>query len=270
MTQASLSPDLPGALGAVPANPAADVRPGPISEAALWLVALLSSGLVLAAVLLLGLLARNAIADASFGGFVSGIAVMVAALGVGGQAYALVTAKRQGLLGPAPDAAAPTASAAVPDGMHVVPARSADPSRRRREELQAARAERSKQATAIAAAVAASTEPRPTQRPPATPPATPRQNVSAPPPVPTAQPVPARPAPPRQAQADRPMARTQSIPRLAIRMPGPPVRAPRPAAWPMAAPVVRMAGPRVHPHSQAALFQVAAANERPSVPSYRR
>jgi hypothetical protein len=246
VTQASLSPDLDGALGAAPVSRDTDMPQGAVSEGALWVVALLSSGLVLAAVLLLGLLARNAITDASFGGFISGIAVMVAALGVGGQTYALVTARRQGLL-PTPTKVSATAASSVPSGMHVVPARPADLGRRRREQLEAAHSERSKQAKAIAAAVASSTIPRPAQRP-----ATPR------------------PAAPRPSQPPVPAARTQPNPPPAIRMPATTVWVPRPAAWPTAAPVLRMSAPQTHPQAQAALFQVNATNVRPPAPGYRR
>ena len=256
MTQASLSPDLSGALGAEP-SAVSSVRAGRNPEPALWIIALTASGLVLAAVLLLGLLTRSAVGDASFGGFVSGVAIMFASAGVGAWAYVLVTARRQGLLGSS-EPPKPVIKRVAPSGMHVVPARPAEMGRRRRQQLELERSVRSKQAKAIAAAASATPpKPRPQPRPMA-----PAHASRRPAPVGRSAPGPASVRSVSHAPAG-------SVVR-AIRMPQPQLRQPRPAAWPVRAPVVRMAVPSAMPHTQATLQQVSAANVRMQMPSVRR
>ena len=280
VAQASLTPDLLQARPTSPSNEANDVRTGAAPEAALWLLALTATGLVVAAVLLLGLLVQSAVRDASMGGFAFGVAVMIAALGIGALAYVLVAARRAGWLGALEDAPVPAASR-TPSGMHVVAAVPADPARRKRRELQEERLARSRQAKAIAAAAVVSEKPRPrTQQPPAPRPATPQQSIAGPTPERVAPTV-ARPASapgiaPREApassagMASSAPVRSQPGPPPAIRMPRPPVHAPRPVAWPTGAPVVRMGAPRMHPRTQAAMFQVNAANVRTQAPAWRR
>ncbi len=281
VAQASLTPDL---LQAQPTNPsieANDVRTAAEPEATLWLLALTATGLVMAAVLLLGLLVQSTVRDASVGGFALGVAVMIATLGIGALAYVLTAARRAGWLDSLEDAPVPAASP-TPSGMHVVPAVPADPARRKQRELQDQRSARSQQAKAIAAAAGVSVKPRPSdQQPPASRPATPRQSIAGPTPERVAPAAVTRPASaqgvaPRQAPAapahvaTSALARSQPGPPPAIRMPRPPVHAPRPVAWPVAAPVVRMGAPRMHPHTQAALFQINAANVRTPAPAWRR
>lgn len=283
MTQASLSPDLSGALGASPSTDS-PARTGQISESALWIMALTASGLLVAAVLLVGVLSRSVVTDASFGGFVSGVSIMIAALGVGALTYVLVTFRRQGLLRANDRTQASTRVA--PSGMHVVPARPAEMGRRKRRQLQAERSVRSRQAKAIASATPAPTKARPVARAQARPvaPPVPKRPATAPRPV-----VAARPAP-RQAVAIRPnpgpapagLRMPQSTPartarpvpsravpaRPAIRMPRP--RQPRPGAWPRRAPVVRMAPPPAMPRTQVLMHQINAANVRMQAPSVPR
>lgn len=293
MTQASLSPDLPGALGASPSIPGSGTRPGPASEAALWITALSSTGLVVAALLLLGLLMRNVVTDASLGGFVAGIGIVIAVLGVGGVTYALVSARRAGYLQLA-EATVTGGSDEVPAGMRVVPALPPDFGRRRRLELEAERSTRSRQAKAIATAAAVSVRkqrPLAPRRPVTRPVAVTPQNATARPPrqqhtpaqppqqqraarpapalaarpavAPTRRPAPARPTPIRMAP---PPVRMRAPARPAITMPRPQPPAPRPAAWPSRAPVVRMATPPIRPRTQATTFQVNAATVRSATP----
>ena len=289
MTQASLSPDLHDALGAPPSGPDA-VRPGIPSESALWMIALTSSSLVLAAVLLLGLLSRSVVRDASLGGFVSGVGIVIAALGVGGVSYALVTARRAGYID---STASPAATTAVPAGMHVVPAVPPDLGRRKRRQLEAERAERNRQAKAIATATAVTATPRSrpaapgrqAARPVAPPRSTPRPSqrhaarrtmgrAVQPASGPAARPVAARPAPvhamrpapANQAPVQPSSATPRPVARPAITMPRQQMRQPRPAAWPHRAPVVRMAPPPMRTRTHVATFQVNAANVRAAHP----
>lgn len=269
MTQASLSPDLQGALGAPPSIRDTSTRPAGTSEGALWMIALMSTGLVVAALLLLGLLLRNVVTDASLGGFVAGIGVVIAALGVGGVSYALVTARRAGYLELAVDSR-PSASVAVPVGMRAVPALPPDLGRLKRRQLEAERASRSRQAKAIATATAVSANrPRTAPQRPATRASAPVRTAPRPPQqriVRTAPPRAARPLPPRPAALARvavvPQARPQMPVRPTITMPRTHVQSPRPAAWPNRAPVVRMPTPSVRPRTHAAMFQVNATNVR--------
>ena len=166
MTQASLSPDLSGAVGASPAADA-HAQTGRNSESALWVTALAASGLLAASVLLVGVLARSASTDASFGGFVSGVSIMIAAFGVGTLAYVLVTARRQGLLGA--ERSEPSAERAIPSGMHEVPALPAEMGRRKRRQMQAERSDRSRQAKAIATVASAAPKAHPATPPAAEP-----------------------------------------------------------------------------------------------------
>ncbi len=281
VTQASLTPDLLRAQPTGPSIEADDARTGAKPEAALWLLALTATGLVMAAVLLVGTLVGSAVRDASVGGFALGIAVMIATLGIGALAYVLVTARREGWLGALEDAPVPAASP-TPSGMHVVAAVPADPARRKRRELAEERSARSLQAKAIAAAAAELDDPRATgQQPSASRSTPPQQSIARPAPervapaavtrpvsAPGIAPRVARPAP--FGMAPSAPARSQPGPPPAIRMPRPPVHAPRPVAWPMAAPVVRMGAPRMHPHTQAALFQVNAANVHTPTVAWRR
>jgi hypothetical protein len=270
VTQASLSPEFQPPLGASESTRDGQVHPVGTSEAALGIIGLTSSGLLIASVLLLGVLARSILQDASLGGFIAGSSIMIATLGVGGLAYALVTARRAGYFSPRVDAKPVAAAALAPEGMHVVPAVPADLGRRMRRELHDERSARSQQAKAIATATVAS-KPRPAvQRPPAARPTHPQRAIPQAG-VHTARPVAPRvglPAPVRTAPPTP--ARTQPIPRPTIPMPRPQVRQPRPAAWSPAAPVLRMAAPQMHPHSQAALFQVNAANVRAPARAWRR
>ena len=299
LTQASLSPDLSGAVGASPAADA-HAQTGRNSESALWVTALAASGLLAASVLLVGVLARSASTDASFGGFVSGVSIMIAAFGVGTLAYVLVTARRQGLLGA--ERSEPSAERAIPSGMHEVPALPAEMGRRKRRQMQAERSDRSRQAKAIATVASAAPKAHPATPPAAEPrPIAPRpmdspQAKARPLAPPVARPRPAAPrAPivtrpaPRQAVVERPNPRptpvarqasppaqvTRPVPiravpvRPAIRMPGPQVRQPRPGAWPTRAPVVRMATPPAMPRTRVVLQQVNAANVRMQAPPVR-
>lgn len=266
MTQAGLSPDLQRALGAPPPMSETEARTDVSSEASLWLIALTSSGLVGAAALLLSLLAGGVAPDASFGGFVSGIAVMIATLGVGAMAYTLVVARRQGLIG-ADGRVSTGRPAAVPAGMHVVPALPPDLGLRRHRAQEAERAARSRQARAIATAAAARSEARPVVK-----------HHAAPPPKATTATRPAAPAPPtaeRVAPAVAPrVTQDGPIPQrpaphspkpASIRMPRPNAQQARPGPWPKAAPA-RMPAAHPMPRTQAVLFQVRAAHVRPSVP----
>ena len=288
MTQASLSPDLHGALGATPSLGAVSTRDGSTSEASLWMIALTSSGLVVAALLLLSLLVRNVVSDASMGGFVSGAGIVIAFLGIGGVSYATVTARRAGYLNvaesPAADRPAAT-TAAVPAGMRVVSALPADLGQRKRRQLEAERAARTRQAKAIAAAMEARTSrpvapPRPAPVSAAPPHAVPRASGGHP-----AGPVttyPSRPASlrPVSAQATRPTASQPAPVRVAtarvmpqaptgvaITMPGSVVRPPRPSAWPAQAAFPGKAAPPLRPRTQVATLQVHAANIRAAAPA---
>jgi hypothetical protein len=300
LTQASLSPDLSDAVGASPAADA-HARTGQTFESALWVAALAASGLLVASVLLVGVLARSASTDASFGGFVSGISIMIAAFGVGTLAYVMVTARRQGLLGA--KRSRPSAEGAIPSGMHEVPALPAEMGRRKRQQMQAERSDRSLQAKAIATVASAAptvhhatppaAEPRPTAPRPTVSPRAKARPVT----LPVARPRPATPRPhiatrlaPRQAVVagpdprPAPVARQASTParvvgpvparavpaRPAIRMPGPRVRHPRPGAWPARAPVIRMATPAELPRTRVVMQQVNAANVRMQAPPLRR
>jgi hypothetical protein len=281
LTQASLSPDLSGALGASPSTPAAS-RTDHTSESSLWVTALTASGLVVAAVLLLGLLSRNVVADASLGGFVSGIAIMIAALGASALAYVLITARRQGLVGSS-NAPSEASTHEVPSGMHVVPALPAEMGRRRRLQLEEERSARSRQAKAIASATATPLPARPAARPTATP--RPVATEHTPTPRPSVRAAPSTHLRPRSAAVGRPGPRpspasnvgpaaVRALPARpmppAIRMPGPWMRQPRPAAWPVRAPVVRMAVPPAMPRTRVAMHQVRAADTRMRVPFTRR
>lgn len=290
MTQASLSPDLRGALGAPSAPGDTSTRPAVPSEGALWMVALTSSSLVAAAVLLLALLLNNVVVDASLGGFISGIGIVIAALGIGGVSYSLVTARRAGyLVDPAATAAGSTVA---PAGMHVVPALPPDLGRRKRRQLEMERSARKRQAQAIAAATAmappkarpvANRQPMPqptTARPAPTrmaqtptrvaPPR--RVQTTRPRPAQTTASAPARPAPARVAPAPvmpvmpRPASTTDRASSRPITMPQAPVRPTRPAAWPDRVPGLRMPAPRMRPRTQVATFQVHAANVRAAAP----
>ena len=275
MTQASLSPDLHAALGAPPSVRDASQRSGPSSEAALWMIALTSSTLVIAAVLMFSLLASATVRNASLGGFFMGVGVVIAALGVGGMAYVLVTARRAGYLDSAEASAA--AASVAPAGMHVVPAVPPDLGLRKRRQLEAERADRNRQAKAIATASAATAQKarpmaprRPAPRPVAPPRPAPRpvpQRVVRSAPVRAPRPLPPRPAPQRP---PAPPSRVQAPTRAPITMPRPQVHPPRPAAWPSRAPVVRMATPPMRPRTQAATFQVNAANVRVAAPARPR
>ena len=268
VTQASLSPELRGDPGTPPSVRQPE-RSGGTSEAALWMVATTSLALVVAAVLLLGLLSRNVVTDASLGGFVTGIGMVIAALGIGGIGYVLVTARRAGYLGE-PEIVAAAASVA-PAGMHVVPALPPDLGRWKRRQLEEQRSARSRQAKAIASAAAASvptprpvTPRRPAPRPVATarPAVRPRpQPVVSSAPTRVTGPQPARPVQSRRVAAAPPV-KAPALVRASITMPKPQGRSPRPAAWPQRAPAVRMAAPPMRPRTQVATFQVNAANVR--------
>jgi hypothetical protein len=286
VTQASLSPDLHGPLGATPSVRNAAPRHGSTSEASLWMIALTSAGLLLAALLLLGLLVRNAVSDASLGGFVSGAGIVIAVLGIGGISFAMVTARRAGYLDAIGSSLADRTTktiGVVPAGMHVVPALPADLGRRKRRQLEEARAVRARQAKAIAAATTSRAPrpaaPRPPDRgaiPARTAPRPPRRRAA-----PTAvarHPSPAslRPAP---AQPARPASRPAPVRRVAvalmkpptparpaITMPGPHARPVRPAAWPAQAAFPGMGTPPLRPRTQVAMLQVHAANVRTAAP----
>ena len=274
MTQASLSPDLSGAVGASPAADA-HAQTGRNSESALWVTALAASGLLAASVLLVGVLARSASTDASFGGFVSGVSIMIAAFGVGTLAYVLVTARRQGLLGA--ERSEPSAERAIPSGMHEVPALPAEMGRRKRRQMQAERSDRSRQAKAIATVASAAPKAHPATPPAAEPrPIAPRPMVSPQAKARPLAPSVVRPRPrPVARQASPPAQVTRPVPiravpvRPAIRMPGPQVRQPRPGAWRTRAPVVRMATPPAMPRTRVVLQQVNAANVRMQAPPVR-
>jgi hypothetical protein len=286
VTQASLSPDLDGALGASPSPSGTGLRGSTGSEASLWIIALTSSGLLIAAVLLVGLLAQSSGTDASLAGFVTGIAMIMATAGIGALGYVLVIAKRQGLLAATGEPRSVSTHIA-PSGMQVVSALPADATRRKRLEREAEHAARSRQAKAIAVAAASSAPRAPAPRPIAQRPANPRPVVPVPvarrPVAPTsvaqaARPAP-RPAPARVAPAPaNRMAPPASVrPRPvayavhpAIRMPRPPARPASQPAWPAGAPAVRVPAPYVAPRTQVALYQINAANVRTQAITYPR
>jgi hypothetical protein len=239
VTQARVSSDLHPALPTSSPVQGIHARPGLSSDPALWLIALTASGLVLSAVLLLGLLARNMLRDASIGGFVSAVAIIIATIGIGALAYVLVTAKREGWLN-SPDATTSGTAPEVPNGMHVVPA---TPSRSR--------------PVAQPSQPAAWTAPRPVPARPAA------AQVPHPAPTRTARRVAEHTGPPA-------LASTRPAAPPPIRMPLPTGYPPRRPAWPMAAPVIRMPAPRMDPHAQAALYQVNAAIIRTPTALWRR
>lgn len=240
MTQASLQPDIESTMGMKPPRDATGANAARSSESALWLFGLMSMATILAAALILALLAQSAPADASLGGFLVGVAVMIACLGAGAMAYVYVSARRAGYLGGVREHEEPR-SPVAPSGMTVVPAVPADLGRRKKQQAQMEHAARSRQAKAIATVNASAHRSQP----------------------PT--PVPA-PAPTQMAAAGAPPV---------VRMPRPAVRAPRPtlnAAVPPAFP--RMSAAPIHPRSSPALFQVGAASVRvpfapPRGPAYR-
>lgn len=251
MTQASLSPDLNGALGA--STSVADIRhPGPTAASPLWMIALTSTSLVVASLLLLGLFTRSAIADPAFGGLVAGVGIVVGAIGVGGVSYSLVTARRAGML--TASAPAPTAVSEVPAGMHVVPAVPPDLGLRKRQQLEQERATRTRQARAIAIAAAtgrANARPLPPREP-----VTPTSTVA--PRGPMTRPAPVEPVTPR-ATAVRTPVRPPTMPQAVAH------RA-RPATWPNRAPALRMPPAPRRQRTQVAAFQIQAANVRAAVP----
>jgi hypothetical protein len=240
VTQASLSPDLESTMGMKPPNDAgAHASQSP--ESALWLFGLMSLATMLAAALILALLAQSAPADASLGGLLAGVAVMIAGLGAGALAYVYISARRAGYLGGTrqkDDARSPVA----PSGMSVVPAVPADLGRRKKQQARSEQAERNHQAKAIATVAASA------------------HRVRAPAPA---------PAPVRTQVAARPVA-----PPL-VRMPRPAVAPTRPALSTAVVPAFpRMSPALIHPRSSPALFQVGAASVRvpfapPRGPAYR-
>ena len=260
MTQASLSPDLSGAIGASPSVDAIEpAREAP--ESALWVTTLTASSLLLAAVLLLGLLNRNVVTDAPYRGFVFGVTIMIVVLGVGALAYVVAVARRQGLLGSRDPSTQGPASVA-PSGLHVVPAVPAEMGRRRRRQLEVERSVRSQQAKAIATATAPPPETRAEAAPT-------MQSRTVP-----SRPVAGAAQGPAPVVADRadPRPAPMRVPPVhpAIRMPGPAMRQPRPAAWPAHAPVLRMATSPVMARTYAFTQQVGSATVRLHVPTVHR
>lgn len=245
MTQATLSTEFDPTSGLAPPR---DVRSGASSEAALWLFGITAATLVLASLLILGLVAQNALADAALSGFVSALALVVGIVGVVAMGYVVATAHRAGYLSLAemPRLAASTFSAdaawvddAPPpsSGLRVVPALPPDLSARRRHEVAAARDARAKQARAIAAADTARRSARP-----ATPLVSPVRS--------------------RQVQVIRPVPSlrptTGPVGRRSHSSPGP-----RPAARPSGVPpYLRMSTPPVHPQVRTTHFQVAVVDTR--------
>lgn len=252
MTQASLSPDLHGTRDA-----SSPVREGttsdPSLDATLWMIALTSTSLVVASLLLLGLLMRSVITDAALGGFVSGVGIIIATIGVGGVSYSLVTARRAWTIA-VPEAAG-SASAAVPPGMHVVPALPPDTGRRGRQRLEQERATRARQAQAIAAAGAAEStnaRPLPARQQPSPEPE--QRTGAATPPLLTLPPETRKQMAPSSTET-KPTARPPMMPQAQARRP-------RPAAWPNRTPAVRMPPPPLRQRTQVAAFQVQAAHIR--------
>jgi hypothetical protein len=238
VTQASLSPDLESTMGMKPPNDAgAHASQSP--ESALWLFGLMSLATMLAAALILALLAQSAPADASLGGLLAGVAVMIAGLGAGALAYVYISARRAGYLGGTREKD-DARSLVAPSGMSVVPAVPADLGRRKKQQARSEQAERNRQAKAIATVAASAHRPGP----PA-------------------------PAPVRTQVAARPVA-----PPL-VRMPRPAVAPTRPALSTAVVPAFpRMSPAPIHPRSSPALFQVGAASVRvpfapPRGPAYR-
>lgn len=265
VTQASLSPDLPSPVGI---RPTGGERPVVSSEAALWLFGLTSVTLVLASLLLLALLAQDAVADGPLSGFVSATAVAIATIGVAALVYVVASAKRNGYIGAGP-LATPDPSLEVPAGMHIVPATPADPAARQRRQRAEEQAARDRQAKAIAAVEterrAATTRPAPAVATPAQPPKAVHRPVTQPAPAPGKAPLkaaaPVRPqaAPPvrpRSAAPQRPTttAPTQSSARVASLPP-----AQRPTPTPV---FPRLPAPVVRPRTQVARTQLLAADIR--------
>jgi len=243
VTQASLSPDLQSTNGH---SPAEGEHRGADSEAALWLFGLTSLALVFASILLLGLLAQRAVADAPLFGFFSATAVVAATIGLGAMTYVVATAKRAGYI--RTEATTPSDPAgATPAGMRVVPAAPADPARRKRSQRAEEQAARSRQATAIVAAEA-------TRRTRAV---ANRQTV-------------ARPVRPRSAAPTTAPARASAgVPGPARSAPGPrpkvivPVKPPARTSRPTPVAVFpRMPATTVRPRTQVARTQLAAADIR--------
>lgn len=245
MTQASLSPDLPSSVGL---RPAGGERPGIGSEAALWLFGLTSLTLVLASLLLLALLAQDAVADGPLSGFVSATAVAIATIGVAALAYVIATAKRSGYIG-AGRLATPDPSLEVPAGMHVVPATPADPAARQRRQRAEEQAARERQAKAIAAVESE-------RRAAATRPA---QSVATPAPVEAAAQVRPQAAAPLRPPSAAPARPTTTVPSQAASVAATPPRSQRPTPAPV---FPRMPAPVVRPRTQVARTQLVAADIR--------
>jgi hypothetical protein len=227
---------------------------------------------------LLGLIAQNPVTDASLGGFLSGVAVVVAFIGVGAMSYVLVTAKRAGFLG-IDEVVPPVRTPPSPSGMRAVPAVPATLGPRKRQQIAGERSVRNRQAKAIATAQVTSRtrrrQPSPAARvrPVATGPApvrmpAPARNMTRPAPVRVAPSAPVRMAPARVAPPAP--VRTQPVARPPIRMPQPSVRSAHPMTSPPLVPVMRMGRPPMHPSGQVALHQVHGANVHVPPPAYRR
>jgi hypothetical protein len=190
--------------------------------ASLWLLALTSLTLVFASLLLLGLLAQSSLVGGAVGGFATAIATVTGGLGAVAMGYVLLAAHRAGYLR-APRVEHTSPAPAVPDGLRVAPVVPAGLAYRKRQQREAERAERRKQARAIDA-VGTSRQVSPVSAP-----------VS----------VPARPTPAPQAAAE------------------PVAPVPAPMARPVASlSFPRLDPPRVRPRAQAALLQVGATSVR--------
>lgn len=236
MTQASLSPDFdpPMRLDASIGMPFA--RDAASSGAALWLFGLTAATLVGASLLVLGTVALGVVSEAAISGFMAAVALMTGMLGMVAAAYVVTTARRAGFLRPIVRSH-PKVGETVPAGMHVVPARPADPSRRLRQQREAERHARNRQASAIRTAEA---------------------NLQA---RRAVLPTSAQPRP--LAPAGTPVtARTRAVAPSAASWAHAGAQIPT-AAHPVAASAhMRLAPPQVNPRSQAARMQVGVASAR--------
>lgn len=259
MTQASLSPDPPSSVGI---RPGGGERPGVSSEAGLWLFGLTSLTLVLSSLLLLALLAQDAVADAPLYGFISATAVFIASIGVATLVYVVATAKRAGYIRTAL-AKSSDSTSEVPDGLRVVPVMPADPASRKRRQRAAEQAARNHQAKAIAAVETKRRTRTATSGRVGAAPVQPRmsmpQRVTKPVPAPVAAPTPQKapvPIRPKSAAALRPASAVTSRVVVAAT---PPATTNRPTRAPV---VPRMPAPIVRPRTQAVRTQVMAADMR--------
>lgn len=154
MTQASLAPDMPSAMPQMPSDHASDTSGAGRPAVTLWLFGLTAMTLVFASLLLLGLLARSEIVDASIQSAVNAYTVLTAAIGLVAMAYVLTMGRRAGLFGSTRVTDSDTQLSTETGGLMIAPTVPPGIALRARQEAERSRQARSQRARAIATASA--------------------------------------------------------------------------------------------------------------------